>query len=347
MTHTRKRIALWSALAALATLVVLAVAACGGDDESASAAGGSGGGGKLSLVAYSTPREAYEEIIPAFQETPEGEGVDFDQSYAASGEQSRAVEAGLPADVVAFSLEPDITRLTDAGLVDADWNTNEYKGMVTNSVVVFAVRKGNPENIQTWDDLLRDGIEVITPNPFTSGGAQWNIMAAYGAQLEQGKSDEEAIAYLKELFLHHVPVQDKSAREALATFMGGKGDVMLAYENEAIFAQNAGQELDYVVPDQTILIENPVAVVNTSTNPQAAQAFVDYLYSPEAQKVYGENGYRPVVPDVLSQFDYPEPPGLFTIEDVGGWPDVRKRFFDREQSIFLDIENELGVPTDD
>jgi sulfate transport system substrate-binding protein len=172
-------------------------------------------------------------------------------------------------------------------------------------------------------------------------------MAAYGAQLEQGKSDEEAIDYLKELFLHHVPVQDKSAREALATFMGGKGDVMLAYENEAIFAQNQGQELDYVVPDQTILIENPVAVVNTSKNPQKAQAFVDYLYTPEAQKVYGENGYRPVVPDVLSQFDYPDPSGLFTIEDVGGWPDVRKRFFDREQSIFLDIENELGVPTDD
>jgi sulfate transport system substrate-binding protein len=172
-------------------------------------------------------------------------------------------------------------------------------------------------------------------------------MAAYGAQLEQGRSDEEAIAYLEELFLDHVPVQDKSAREALATFMGGKGDVMLAYENEAIFAQQQGQELDYVVPDQTILIENPVAVVNTSENPQTARAFVDYLYTPEAQKVFGETGYRPVVPDVLSQFDYPQPPGLFTIADLGGWPEVRTRFFDHEQSIFLDIENELGVPTDD
>jgi sulfate transport system substrate-binding protein len=343
MTHARTRIALPGALVAVAALVLLAAIACGGGSASASG----GDGGKLSLVAYSTPREAYEAIIPAFQKTAAGEGVDFDQSYAASGEQSRAVEAGLPADVVAFSLEPDITRLIDAGLVDADWNTNEYKGMVTDSVVVFAVRKGNPENIHTWDDLLRDGIEVITPNPFTSGGAQWNIMAAYGAQLEQGKSDEEAIDYLKELFLHHVPVQDKSAREALATFMGGKGDVMLAYENEAIFAQNAGQELDYVVPDQTILIENPVAVVNTTESPQKAHAFVDYLYTPEAQTIFGENGYRPVVPNVLSQFDYPQPPGLFTIADVGGWPDVRKRFFDREQSIFLDIENELGVPTDD
>jgi sulfate/thiosulfate transport system substrate-binding protein len=344
VAHKRTRIVLLSVpLAALAALLLLVATACGGGDD----AGASGGGGTLSLVAYSTPREAYEEIIPAFQDTPAGEGFDFDQSYASSGEQSRAVEAGLAADVVAFSLEPDITRLVDAGLVDADWNQNEHKGMVTDSVVVFAVRPGNPENIQTWDDLLQEGIEVITPNPFTSGGAQWNIMAAYGAQLEQGKSDEEAIAYLRDLFLNHVPVQDKSARESLQTFIGGKGDVLLAYENEAIFAQQAGQPLEYVVPDETILIENPVAVVNTSKSPQAARAFVDYLYTPEAQAVFASKGYRPVVEGVESEYDFPAPPGLFTIDDLGGWPDVRTRFFDREESIFLDIENELGVPTDD
>ncbi len=344
MTHKRSRIALLSALAAL-VLVSLVAAGCGGGDDAD--ASSNGGGGTLSLVAYSTPREAYEEIIPAFQETDAGAGFDFDQSYAASGEQSRAVEAGLAADVVGFSLEPDITRLIDAGLVDEDWNQNEYNGMVTDSVVVFAVRPGNPENIQTWDDLLKEGVEVITPNPFTSGGAQWNIMAAYGAQLEQGKSDEEAIEYLRDLFINHVPVQDKSAREALQTFAGGKGDVMLAYENEAIFAQQAGQALDYVVPDETILIENPVAVVNTSEHPEAAQAFVDYLYTPEAQGIFASKGYRPVVDGVESEFDYPDPPNLFTIDDLGGWSDVRKRFFDREESIFLDIENELGVPTDD
>jgi sulfate/thiosulfate transport system substrate-binding protein len=344
VAHKRTRIALLSALGALAALLLLVATACGGSDE----AGASGGdGGTLSLVAYSTPREAYEEIIPAFQETPEGEGFDFDQSYASSGEQSRAVESGLAADVVAFSLEPDITRLIDAGLVDADWNQNEHKGMVTDSVVVFAVRPGNPENIQTWDDLLEEGIEVITPNPFTSGGAQWNIMAAYGAQLEQGASDEEAIDYLRDLFLNHVPVQDKSARESLQTFAGGKGDVLLAYENEAIFAQQAGQALDYVVPDQTILIENPVAVVSTSESPEVAQAFVDYLYTPEAQAVFASKGYRPVVEGVESEIDFPDPPGLFTIDDLGGWDEVRTRFFDREESIFLDIENELGVPTDD
>src|SRR5215211_2655690 len=315
------------------------VAGCGGDSASA-------GGNTLSLVAYSTPREAYEEIIPAFQDTPAGEGVDFDQSYAASGEQSRGVEAGLAADVVAFSLEPDISRLIDADMVASDWNKGPHKGMVTVSVVVFAVHTGNPENIQTWDDLLREGIEVITPNPFTSGGAQWNIMAAYGAQLELGKSEEEAVDYLKDLFVNHVPVQDKSAREALQTFVGGKGDVMLAYENEAIFAKQAGQPIEYVVPDQTILIENPVAVTITSTNKQSAKAFVDFLYAPEAQRIFGEKGYRPVVEDVLGEFDYPTPPNLFTIDDLGGWPDVRSHFFDREESIFLDIENELGVPTE-
>lgn len=344
MTHSRIRIALPSAFALLIVLIALVASSCGGDDAGAS---GGGEGGTLSLVAYSTPREAYEEIIPAFQETAPGSGFDFDQSYASSGEQSRAVESGLSADVVAFSLEPDVTRLIDAGLVDEGWNQDEHDGMVTDSVVVFVVREGNPENVQTWDDLLSEGIEVITPNPFTSGGAQWNIMAAYGARLEQGESEEEAIGYLRELFLQHVPVQDKSARESLQTFSAGKGDVLLAYENEAIFAQQAGQPIDYVVPDETILIENPVAVVSSTESPETAQAFVDYLRSPDAQRVFGEKGYRPVVEDVLAEFDYPQPPGLFTIADLGGWPDVRTRFFDREESIFLDIENELGVPTDD
>jgi len=327
-------------LAALASLAAL-IAGCGGG-ESASG----GGGSTLSLVAYSTPREAYEEIVPAFQETAAGSGIDLDQSYAASGEQSRAVEAGLAADVVAFSLEPDITRLVEAGMIEEGWNEDAYGGMVTDSVVVFVVREGNPENIQSWDDLLRDGIEVITPNPFTSGGAQWNIMAAYGAQLERGASEDEAVDYLRELFLEHVPVQDKSARESLQTFSAGKGDVLLAYENEAIFAQQAGQPLDYVVPDETILIENPVAVVGSGGNARAAQAFVDYLRTPDAQRVFGEKGYRPVVEDVLGEFDYPEPPGLFTIADLGGWADVRTRFFDRDDSIFADIESELGVSTD-
>jgi len=291
----------------------------------------------LTLVAYSTPREAYEEIIPLFQATAEGEGVEFETSFAASGEQSRAVEGGLPADILALSLAPDITRLIEPEIVPEDWADAEYNGMVTDSVVVLAVRPGNPKNIQTWDDLIKEEVEVITPNPLTSGGARWNIMAAYGAQLELGKSEEEAVEYLRQLFTH-VPVQDKSARESLQTFVGGKGDVLLGYENEMITAQQAGEEIDYVVPDQTILIENPVAVTRESENPEQAAAFIVFLRTPEAQRVFGEKGYRPIVPDVLAEFDYPTPSALFTIEAFGGWADVQSKFFDPDSGIVAEVQ---------
>jgi sulfate/thiosulfate transport system substrate-binding protein len=318
---------------------MLLAAGCGGGSGGS---GGSGGGGKLTLVAYSTPREAYEQLIPAFQKTDAGKGVGFSQSYGASGDQSRAVQNGLAADVVAFSLEPDMTKLVDAGLVAKDWNADEHKGMITNSVVVFVTRKGNPKNIRTWDDLIKPGVEVIEPNPFTSGGAKWNVMAAYGAQLQAGKTPEQAEAYLLELF-RHVPVQDKSAREALQTFIGGKGDVMLAYENEAINAQQKEQAVDYVVPDNTILIENPIAVAAKSKNATAASAFVDFLRSEPAQKMYAERGYRPVDPAAAAGANFPQPSGLFTIKDMGGWSDVNKKFFDKEAGIVAGIERTVGV----
>jgi sulfate transport system substrate-binding protein len=320
--------------AALLVAAALLAAGCGGS--------GGSGGDRLTLVAYSTPREAYEQLIPAFQKTQAGQGVAFSQSYGASGDQSRAVQNGLAADVVAFSLEPDLTKLVDAGLVAKDWDAGPTKGMITRSVVVFVVRKGNPKNIRTWDDLVKPGVEVIEPNPFTSGGAKWNIMAAYGAQLKAGKSPEQAEAYLLELF-RHVPVQDKSAREALQTFIGGKGDVMLAYENEAINAQQKEQPVDYAVPDNTILIENPIAVTAKSRDPAKASAFVEFLRSEQAQKLYAERGYRPVNPAAQRGADFPQPKGLFTIKDLGGWSDVNKKFFDKEAGIVAGIERTVGV----
>jgi sulfate/thiosulfate transport system substrate-binding protein len=321
--------------AALLVAGALLAAGCGGGS-------GGSGGDKLTLVAYSTPREAYEQLIPEFQKTAAGKGVSFSQSYGASGDQSRAVQNGLAADVVAFSLEPDMTKLVDAGLVAKDWNADAHKGMITNSVAVFIVRKGNPRNIRTWDDLIKPGVEVIEPNPFTSGGAKWNIMAAYGAQLKAGKTPEQAAAYLLELF-RHVPVQDKSAREALQTFVGGKGDVMLAYENEAINAQQKEQPVDYVVPDNTILIENPIAVAAKSRNPTEAKAFVDFLRSEPAQKTYAARGYRPVNQAAAASVNFPKPSGLFTIKDMGGWSEVNKRFFDKEGGIVAGIERQVGV----
>jgi sulfate/thiosulfate transport system substrate-binding protein len=340
----RIRIRLLTLTLAVAVLPAALAAGCGGTSDESAASSDGDGGGSLTLVAYSTPEEAYKELIPAFNKTSEGKGVGFDQSYAASGEQSRAVEGGLPADVVEFSLEPDITRLVDAGLVDKGWNRNEHDGFVTDSVVVFMVRKGNPKNIQTWDDLIKDDVEVLEPNPFTSGGAKWNIMAAYGAQLEQGKSPEQARDYIAQLF-EHVPVLDKSARESLQTFSSGKGDVLLGYENEAILAQQEGEELDYIVPDQTILIENPIAVVNESKNPDTAKAFVDFLYTPEAQKIFVGKGYRPVVEGVPGGDDFPTPPAQFQIDKFGGWDKVNDEFFDPEKGTIADIFQSQGKST--
>ena len=294
---------------------------------------------KLTLVAYSTPREAYAKIIPAFQRTPAGRGVTFDQSYGASGEQSRAVEQGLPADVVALSLEPDLTRLIPKGLVAKDWNKNQYKGIVTRSVVVFGLRDGNPKKIRRWSDLVRSGVEVLNPNPFTSGGARWNVMAAYGAQLRLGRTHRQAVDYLDRLF-EHIPVQDASARASLQTFLGGKGDVLLAYENEALFAQKQGQEVQFIIPKETILIENPVAVVKTSQHKREAQAFVRFLRSPEAQRIFAENGYRPVVPSVARRFRFPARPGLFTIKRLGGWAKVQKQFFHPQNGIVAQIQRD-------
>jgi len=324
-------------------MLVLA-SGCGGQSSASEDSGGDGSGGKLTLVAYSTPEEAYKELIPAFNKTSEGKGVSFSQSYAASGEQSRAVEGGLPADVVEFSLEPDMTRLVDADLVDKSWSQNEYKGNVTNSVVVFMVRKGNPKGIKDWDDLVTGDVEVLEPNPFTSGGAKWNIMAAYGAQLEKGRSPEEAQQYLAELF-KNVPVLDKSARESLQTFSSGKGDVLLGYENEAILAQQKGEDLDYIVPEQTILIENPVAATSEAKDPALAQSFVDFLYTEEAQRIFVGKGYRPVVKDTPGADKFPEPADLFDITKFGGWDKVNTDFFDPEKGVVAKIFQDQGKST--
>jgi len=327
-------------LGVAALLASAVLAGCGGPAEEASSA--AGGGTKLSLVAYSTPKEAYEALIPAFQKSAAGNGVSFDQSYGGSGDQSRAVAAGLPADIVAFSLAPDVDKLVEPGLVDANWTKAKNNGFVSNSVVVFAVRKGNPKNIKTWDDLIKPGVEVLTPNPFTSGGAKWNLMAAYGAQIKQGKSPEEGLAYLEQL-LTHTPVQDKSARESLQTFAAGKGDVLISYENEAITAQQKDVPLDYVVPDQTILIQNPAAV--TKDAKPEAQKFLDWLHSDEAQKIYASKGYRSVKESLIDKDKFPTPKTLFTIDDLGGWSKVNDEFFDTESGSVLEIEENLGVST--
>jgi sulfate/thiosulfate transport system substrate-binding protein len=297
---------------------------------------------KLALVAYSTPKDAYTKIIPAFQKTAAGKGVSFSQSYGASGEQARAVVQGLPADVVELSLAPDITTLVQAHLVSPSWDKNAYHGIVTRSVVVFIVRGGNPKHIRTWSDLLKPGVQVVTPNPFTSGGARWNVMAAYGGALRAGKTTTQAVAYLTQLFKKHVVAQPSSAREALQTFLSGKGDVLLSYENEAILAKNKGQSINWVAPKATILIENPIAVTSTTKHATQAKAFLKFLYTAQAQSLFAETGYRPVLKSVQKKFHFTNPKQLFTIGYVGGWTKVQKKFFDPNSSVMATIERSLG-----
>ena len=296
----------------------------------------------LTLVAYSTPKTAYDHIIPDFQKTKAGKGITFSTSYGASGDQSRSVAQGLGADVVEFSLEPDITRLVTAGLVDKSWNKNKYHGFVTDSIVTFVVRPGNPKHIHTWNDLLKKGVSVITPNPFQSGSAQWNLMAAYGAQLEQGKKPSQAVAYLKALF-HHIAVQDSSGRNATNTWAGGKGDVLLSYENEALGSLEAGVKLAYIIPPQSILIENPVAVIKSSSHQTQAKAFVKFLYTDTGQDDFLLRGYRPVVQKDRKKYSWEKPKKLFKIGYLGGWTKVEKKFFDPQSGLVAQIERDNGV----
>ena len=339
-----------SLLLAVLAVAALVAAGCGGAEDTkgsanASASDSGGSKGTISLVAYSTPQVVYDEIIPAFKQTPAGAGVGFKTSFGASGDQSRAVEAGQKADVVSFSVEPDMTRLVEAGLVSPDWNKTPTKGLVTTSVVSFIVRKGNPKHIRTWDDLVKPGVQVLTPNPFTSGAAKWNLLAAYGAKSNGGKDPQAGLDFLRELIAKHVKVQDKSGREALQDFTSGNGDVLLSYEYEATTAQKKGEKVDFVTPDDTIKIDIDIAKLVKAS--PAAQKFLDYVLSKPGQEKFAEWGYRPVNEEVLAanEAKFPDPPGLFTIDDLGGWAKVNKEMFDPEKGSVAKIEEDAGVST--
>ncbi len=338
-------------LAGLLTITALVAVGCGGssDDTSGGSTGSSssGGGDTLRLVAYSTPEVVYDEIDPAFAQTEAGKGVNFETSFGASGDQSRAVEAGQKADIVSFSTEPDMTRLVDAGLVAEDWNQTPNKGLVTTSLVSFVVRPGNPKNIHTWADLLKPGVEVLTPNPFTSGAAKWNLLAAYGANGGASGDTQAGLDYVSELVKDHVKIQDKSGREALQTFIGGQGDVLLSYEYEATTAQKKGEDVDFVTPDDTIKIN--IDIAKTKDAPPVAQSFLDYVLSKPAQEMFASWGYRPVNEEVLkaNADKFPDPANLFTIEDLGGWSKVNDELFDVETGSIAKIEEDAGVATED
>lgn len=281
-------------------------------------------GGKVNLVAYSTPAEAYKNIIPLFQKTKEGKGVTFSQSYGASGDQSRAVAAGQKADVLHLALEPDITRLVP-NVVAPSWANTRNKGVLVDSVVVFVVRKGNPKKIRGWADLVKPNTTIVTADPISSGGARWNALAAYAGGLrDNNRNPQAAFNYLKQFF-KHAPNRPSSARDALTLFNKGYGDVLITYESEAIFAKLKGAKDNYVIPKDTILIQTPVALTKGAS--PAARAFYRFLYTPAAQKEFAKVGFRSVLPSVLDKKKYPKPSGLFTINSVGGWTAASSQFF--------------------
>lgn len=325
----------WSALLIGALLGV----GCG---NSAREEAGSGARKRvLTLGAYTTPREAYgDAIIPAFckyWKEKKGEEVEVHESYLGSGAQARAIIGGFEADVAALSLEADVEKIAKAGLIRPDWKAGPAAGMVTRSVVVLAVRPGNPKGLRDWADLARADVEVLTPNPRTSGGAMWNLAALYGAALRGRasvpKGDPAAAEGLLRRVLSRVSIMDQGARESMLTFERGAGDTAVTYENEVLVARKAGKKYDYVVPPSTILIENPVAVVHSYAkahgNEDLAQAFVDFLRAVEAQRAFASHGFRPVDEKVATEFkaSFPAPADLFTIRDLGGWPRMTELLF--------------------
>jgi len=314
----------------------------------AAATAATAGGTTLNLVAYSTPKPVMAKIIALWNQTPQGKGVSFSQSYGASGAQARAIAAGQPADIAFLSTGDDVNTLVDAGLVAANWDKGAYGGLAADSVVAFVVRAGNPKHIKEWSDLVKPGVQVVTPNPFSSGSAKWNILAAYGAERKLGKSDTQATSFVQKL-MQHVVSQDSSGANALNTFLAGKGDVLITYESEAYAAVAAGKDVHMVIPKQTMVIELPMVVLKNSSNKAKAQQFVSFVQSEQAQEIFAQNGFRPVNKAALKKYAsrYGGRPVMFRISDplFGGWRKADKTWFDPSKGRMVKIEANVGGPT--
>ncbi len=334
-----------AAVAVAASIALLAACAPSGGSDSDSAKT------TLSLVGFAVPKAGNNAAQAAFAKTDEGRGTAWKESYGASGDQSRAVAGGLKADYVHFSITPDVTRLVDEGLVAEDWNAGPNKGIVTDSAVVLVVREGNPKNIKGWEDLAKKGIGIVTPNPGSSGAARWNILAAWQHVIAGGGSEDDAKAFLADVFAN-VKALPGSGRDATTAFQGGTGDVLISYENEAILARQNGEKIDYVLPEDTLKIENPAAVLKDA-DPKA-KAFLDFVLTKEGQEQYVSKGFRPLesvegveIGTVKGANDpsnpFPTPKKLFTIDgDLGGWEALTKKFFDEKNGIITQLLAESG-----
>jgi sulfate transport system substrate-binding protein len=338
-------------LIAAGAALALAVTACGGSDDSSDAGASSGAGPNagqsVAIVGYSVPKPVYDALQDAFLKTDAGKGVKFSETFGASGTESKAVASGQKADFVTFSLDPDMTRLVPKFVAES-WNSDSTRGQISNSVVVIAVRKGNPLHITGWDDLIKPGVKIVTPDPASSGSAKWNILAAYTHTLAEGGTDAQAQDYLTSFF-KNVVSKPASGADATTTFTQGTGDVLISYENEAIGAKQKGVDLDYVIPKESFLIENPAAITVSSS--AAAKAFLAYAKSDEGQAIFASKGFRPTdknatIGTVQGANDpskpFPTVEKLTTITDLGGWSKVNKEFFDADNGIVTKIENASG-----
>lgn len=333
----------------------LAIAACsGGSNNTASspssaASPGTAQGGdvKLTLVSYAVTQAAYAKIIPQFAakwKQDRGQNVTVKESYGGSGSQARAVIDGLEADVVHLALALDIKKIEKAGLIQAGWEKKAPNdAIVAKSVAALVTREGNPKGVKNWEDLAKDGVKVITANPKTSGGARWNFLGIWGSVTKTGGDEAKAQDFTTKVY-KNVPVLPKDAREASDVFFKqGQGDVLINYENEVILAGQNGQKLPFVVPEANISIDTPVAVVDKNVEKhgtrEVAEAFVKFLYTPEAQREFTKVGFRPVDSSVSAEVakNFPPIKTLFTAQDLGGWNDIQKKFFD-DGAIFDKIQ---------
>jgi sulfate transport system substrate-binding protein len=304
----------------------------------------------LNLVAYSTPKPVMAKLITRFQHQPAGQGVTFTQSYGPSGSQAKAIAAGQPADIAFLSTGLDIDTIADAGLVSKTWTKAPMGGIAADSVVAFVVRPGNPLHIHNWKDLTKPGVKIVTPAPFSSGSAKWNILGAYGAMRKAGMNDKKAVQFVTKLF-KNVVAQPPSGSTAATTFFSGEGDVLITYESEAYAAFAAGKEGTLVVPKPTMLIQLPMVALKGA--PAAATAFIKYAHAPKQQRIFAANGYRPVVRSVLKRADlaswrkkYDTGP-TFNIRDrlFGGWLKANRVWFDPTRGKMVKIEQAVGGPT--
>jgi sulfate/thiosulfate transport system substrate-binding protein len=340
---TRGRLLLGALIAALAVIVA---AGCGGSDSTSDANAAADGSCKpddspvLTLAAYSNPYDAYGKLTSTFasdwKDSHNGQSLIFQMSFGGSTTQAENIVNGFPADVYASSTPPDVQLVQDAGLITHDWTQDQDHGVVQAGAVVFAVRPGNPKNIHDWSDLTQSGLQILTPDPSQSGGARWNIVAAYGAAMRgevpgYAKGNADDAERLLEGIFKNVTVLDKSANDSLKNFEAGNGDVAITYDYQAATSIAAGSEEEIVAPPSTVFIQTPTVVVDKNAEDHCvepiANAFVKYLHTPDAQQVFADVAHtRPIDIQEAKKGTESVPPikDLFTTDDIGGWETLIK-----------------------